>query len=313
MSGYYCIRYDFLEFTGNERLDLINRLSTNALNSLNEHKAARTILTNDKGRFVDFVTLLNFRNSVLCMCSFNNSANLTAHLDRYTITDDFHRRNVSGSYNSVLITGKDAEIIVSGIFSIDTVSMEDDDFVVTGENEIILRNDNSIGGYIVIYNTDSGDRFINKLAEADIKKISDTEFEAIRIEHGIPSFNREMTELTNPLECGMKKYISFTKGCYIGQEVIARLDSYDKISKHMIGIRLVTHVPIDERSEIKILKDSVACGYMTSTAISEKFGSIGLGFIKTQYIDYAGDYHIYLGDQNINCKICKLPFTENNL
>ena len=46
-----------------------------------------------------------------------------------------------------------------------------------------------------------------------------------------------MTDETNPLECGLKQYVSFTKGCYIGQEVIARLDTYDKISKHMVGFK----------------------------------------------------------------------------
>ena len=116
-------------------------------------------------------------------------------------------------------------------------------------------------------------------------------------------------ELTNPLECGLNKYVSFTKGCYIGQEVIARLDAYDKISKHMAGIKSTTTIPVSEKpGDVKILVDGKDCGFATSAAHSDNFGNIGLGFVKTVLLDYEKDYQIKFGDKLIDCKITRLPF-----
>ncbi len=118
-----------------------------------------------------------------------------------------------------------------------------------------------------------------------------------------------MTDETNPLECGLEKYVSFTKGCYIGQEVIARLDTYDKISKHMVGFKF-DKMP-EPADELKVSIDDKECGYITSTAHSEKFGNIGLGFIKTAFLDFDKEYLLKSGG-GIKCSITKLPFTKLN-
>ena len=63
------------------------------------------------------------------------------------------------------------------------------------------------------------------------------EWEALRVASGAPAFGNEMGEPYNPLEAGLIGAIDFTKGCYIGQEVIARLDSYDRVQKYMAVLR----------------------------------------------------------------------------
>jgi folate-binding protein YgfZ len=123
-----------------------------------------------------------------------------------------------------------------------------------------------------------------------------------------------MTELTNPLECGLNRYVSFTKGCYIGQEVIARLDAYDKISKHMVGIRSETEIPINgSTGDVKLLADNKECGFVTSSCISDKFGNIGLGFVKTIFLDYEKPYILSYGGNSFKCEIMKLPLTSKRV
>jgi folate-binding protein YgfZ len=133
-----------------------------------------------------------------------------------------------------------------------------------------------------------------------------------RIEHGIPAFRKEITDFTNPLECGLSRYVSFTKGCYIGQEVIARLDAYDKLSKHMVGIQSDSEIPSEGKlRNIKITSENKECGFVTSGSVSDKYGYIGLGFVKTVFLDYNKDYKIAANNSNINCKLLKLPFSTN--
>src|SRR6187399_1261410 len=106
MLNFYRLPQDYLKFTGAERLDLINRLSTNEVNSLGKSGGTKTILTSDKGRFVDLLTLYNFGDFVFASCSLNNSQNVISYLDKYTIMDDFTPVNMSGTHETVLLHGE---------------------------------------------------------------------------------------------------------------------------------------------------------------------------------------------------------------
>ncbi len=128
------------------------------------------------------------------------------------------------------------------MFNADISGFTNNDFTIysDGKDAIISRNDDVFGGFLFICASEDNEFYSKKILKnnSDLKKITQSEYETLRIEYGIPKFGKEMTNETNPLECGLEKYVSFTKGCYIGQEVIARLDTYDKISKHMVGFKI---------------------------------------------------------------------------
>lgn len=310
MPNFYRLKQDYLKFEGSERLDLINRLSTNEVNPLKPGQGVKTILTSDKGRFVDLLTLYNFGDFVFASCSFNNSKSVLAHLERYTIMDDFKPYDLSGTHDTILFFGNDSPGTAKEYFSADIKNLENNDFVFFNEGDhhsIVAKNDEPLGGFLFIYST--ADRQFwqdNVLSKINAAEISDDEYAQLRIEKGIPEFGKEMSELTNPLECGLNRYVSFTKGCYIGQEVIARLDAYDKISKHMVGIKFVELPPVT--NEMKITIDGKECGFVTSIVNTKKFGNIGLGFIKTIFLDYNKEYKIKVKENYFDCFIVKLPF-----
>ena len=318
MLNFYRIKYDYLKFEGNERLDLVNRLSTNEVNSLDRLKGKKTILTTDKGRFVDILSLYNFGEFVFASCSFNNAEKVIAHLDKYTIMDDFGVTGMAGTHEAVLFFGTGNNSFALDALNVDTTVFSDNDFSFNNEGErhtIIAANDDPIGGFIFIYSINDKKYWNEKIFSLEnidkysLNEITDDEYDVMRIEYGIPVYGKEMSELTNPLECGLNKYVSFTKGCYIGQEVIARLDAYDKINKHMVGFKSAEPVGITgQNGEIKISTDNKECGFVTSSATSQNFGNIGLGFVKTLFLDYEKDYVIKDKGKTINCKIVKLPF-----
>jgi tRNA-modifying protein YgfZ len=319
MPKYVNIQSDFLKFTGNDRLDLINRMSTNEVNSLAKFKGIKTILTSDKGRFVDLITLYNFGDFIFTACSYNNSKKVISHLDKYTIMDDFRAEDMAGTHRTILFYGDDAYSYAKELFNIDVTEFTNNDFGIYSEENkdaVISRNDDLFGGFIFICASEDWEYYSNKLFDTNskskfgLKEISAGEYEAQRIEYGMPAFGKEMTEETNPLECGLEKYVNGTKGCYIGQEVIARLDTYDKISKHLVGLISGSKLTDDlKHGEIKITFDDKECGYVTSASHSEKHGNIGLGFIKTAFLDYSKEYSIK-SNGGMKCRITKLPFSN---
>lgn len=316
MLNFYRLKRDYLKFEGSERLDLINRLSTNHVNSLAVNNGIKTVLTSDKGRIVDVLTLYNFGDFIFSTCSFNNSKNVLAHLDKYTIMDDFRPVDMPESHNSILFFGDEASGFAKQIFNCDITNLVNNDFIFYNDgsrHSIIANNDDAFDGFLFIYSAEDKDFWENKVfSHKNLKEISGTEFEPARIKLGIPEFGAEMSGLTNPLECGLNKYVSFTKGCYIGQEVIARLDAYDKISKHMVGFITNSELPAaDDIKEYKISQDNKECGFVTSYARTPENEFIGLGFIKTIFLDYSKTYRIKTETSTADCTIVNLPFSKN--
>lgn len=316
MLNFYRLQQDYLKFEGSDRLDLINRLSTNEVKSLEKYGGIKTILTSDKGRFVDILTLYNFGDFVFASCSFNNSQNVLAYLDKYTIMDDFKASDLSHTHETLLFWGDEANRFTGELFDIDTGNLNGNDFRIYKEDErhsIIAANDDKFGGFNFIFSSKDSAYWHEKIGKISgrfgLTEITAEEYEVKRIEFGSPAFGKEMTELTNPLECGLDKYVSFTKGCYIGQEVIARLDAYDKISKHLVGISSENSIPLGSQpGDVKMQIEGKECGFITSSCSSEKFGNIGLGFVKTIFLNYDKPYNIlHNGDSN-ECKVVRLPF-----
>ncbi len=81
------------------------------------------------------------------------------------------------------------------------------------------------------------------------------EIETLRVLAGVPAYGHELTELFNPLELGLRSAVSFTKGCYVGQEVIARLDSYGKVQRELVSLDLR-----GSTSEARVGDDLVVAG-----------------------------------------------------
>ncbi len=316
MLNFYRLQQDYLKFTGTERLDLINRLSTNEVKSLEKFQTVKTVLTSDKGRFVDLLTMYNLGDLVFASCSFNNSAIVIAHLDKYTIMDDFTPLNMSGTHETILFYGDKVNEFVNKISGKDIQGLKDNEFIVTTEHDaIIAKNDDAFGGVLFIYSVNDKTYwdellFSNEnINELSMHEVTPVEYDVKRVELGIPLYGKEMSELTNPLECGMNKYVSFTKGCYIGQEVIARLDAYDKISKHMVGFRLQDKIDNLPGENCKITVDGKECGFTTSMVSSVAHGTIGIGFVKTIFLDFEKKYKIKYNERELECTLQKLPFT----
>jgi folate-binding protein YgfZ len=114
------------------------------------------------------------------------------------------------------------------------------------------------------------------LAAAGSLEMPEAEAEILRVEAGRPRFGRDADETNLPDEVGLSDAISTTKGCYVGQEVVARLRTYGKVSRRLVGFRLAggagqgTVFPDPEKPSREFAR-------VTSAAVSPRFGAIGIG------------------------------------
>ena len=101
----------------------------------------------------------------------------------------------------------------------------------------------------------------------------------LRIEHGVPTYGSELTEEVNPLEAGLVDFISFNKGCYIGQEVVARLNTYDKVQRQLVLVSWTGSSDRDARAALFLDGDKV--GEIPSETWSPRLDrSVALGYVR---------------------------------
>lgn len=261
---------DVLVLRGKDCLALLHRLSTNHLTSLVQGKSAFTVLTTEKGRFVDSIQILHLGHELHVVCSPGRGKAVAAWIDRYTIREDV-RIELMDAWSSLTL-GEHAtadlgiDIPLPGHLSIYNGSM------YVSRSDLGFRIHGAYGEIAV---------FLSKALEREnIYPIGFAALNHWRIEQKIPWWPTEMNENTNPLEAGLIDRISFNKGCYVGQEVIARLDTYEKIQRHLVLLEL------DSTPELPatVTVDGREIGWITSRSLGFKSNlNKCLAYIKTAF------------------------------
>ena len=182
--------------TGKESVDFLQRISTNDVTGVARGEVRPTLFVSDKGRIIDTVWIVPNGDGVLLCVSNGMAPKIIPWLERYIIMEE------------ITVTDRSADMIVSM-----SSTLSDKSFPTTFHGSPVFLSIES--------------------RTSDTAAVSDNAFESWRISAGIPRSQHEMTEEFNPLELYLWPWISFTKGCYIGQEVIARLDTYNKIQRSL--------------------------------------------------------------------------------
>ncbi|HEV2875546.1 MAG TPA: glycine cleavage T C-terminal barrel domain-containing protein, partial [Thermoleophilaceae bacterium] len=116
-------------------------------------------------------------------------------------------------------------------------------------------------------------------AELGVEEVSEEAAECLRIESGRPRLGMDMDAETMPQEAGInERAVDFEKGCYVGQETVARLHWRGKPNRHLRGLRLSE--PVERRTDI-LLGDKVV-GRVSSTCVSPRFGPIALALVRRE-------------------------------
>ncbi len=300
---YHALRNDFsvlelnrrgiLRLTGKHVLDLLHRLSTNDVKNLAVDQWTTTILTTDKGRILDVITVLRREHHVILLCGEGRAEVVSAWLDKYIIMDDVQIENVTSKLHAYYFFGPQSFFQIKTAFS----KIPDEQEILTHENSFLIRLRLFAGvGFLFFSEVPLNIPVINPLV-----------LEMARIEDGYASAPREWNEKFNPLDAGLGPWINFTKGCYIGQEVIARLDAQNKVSRTLVQFQF-DEIPLNDS---KIFLEEKEVGVVTSAIQSIKTNTpIGLGYIKKDLTDALHTFRIASDGKMIEARIINLRSAE---
>jgi folate-binding protein YgfZ len=168
--------------------------------------------------------------------------------------------------------------------------------------EIQVRLIRTDVGLDALFDSSSIEAMRRALVEAGAIEVSEATAEIVRVEHGRPRYGIDLDESTIPQEAGLnERAVSFTKGCYVGQETVARLYYRGKPNRHLRGLRLSE--PVETGSELRLGERSV--GRLGSTVVSPTYGPIGLALVRREA---QTSETVTVGDEGTSAVVSELPF-----
>jgi len=271
--------------TGADVLDLLHRISSNDVGSLQPGQGAPTVLITDKGRVLDLVTVLNTCGHILLLTSPQAQDTVIQWIDGYTIVDDIALEDVTSTTAMFSVLGPQAATVLGRAAGLKVEFFQpyqSTQATIVGMECYVVRRDLAgLPRFEVLMSGEHAEAIWQELVGAGAVPLGLEASEVLRVEAGSPAYGRELDEAYNPLETGLWGSISFTKGCYIGQEVVARLDTYQKVQRHLVSLGFSHGTPV--RDGVKLALDGREVGNVTSMVRMPPTGrTIGMGYVRNE-------------------------------
>jgi folate-binding protein YgfZ len=231
-----------LRVTGKDALDLLHRLSTNDLKAIPEGGGAPTVFTTAKGRIVALVTVHRLAGALHLLVETERAEALRDWIDRYTFREEVQVEDRRASHTTLGVCGPRARDLVAAVFppAAGRGLHGAAEVEVAGAPALLVRSF-PLAGDAWLLNlpraaADAARARLLAAGGAGLVPASAGTVEALRLEAGLPAAGRELTEEHNPWEARLDEAISLSKGCYLGQEVIARLNTYRKVARLLVRL-----------------------------------------------------------------------------
>ncbi|WP_019506915.1 folate-binding protein YgfZ [Pleurocapsa sp. PCC 7319] len=286
--------WGLLKITGEDRLRYLHNQSTNDFEKLMPGQGCDTVFVTSTARTLDLATAYVTEDAVLILVSPNRRQQLLTWLDRFIFPfDKVELTDISAESSIFSLIGNQSSTLLSQLVS-ETIPQKNlaAHLLVTIADvpvRVAMGSGLATPGYTLIMPPENAGIVWSKLIEQGSVPLGDRLWESLRIQQGRPIPDRELTEDYNPLEAGLWQTISFEKGCYIGQETIARLNTYKGVKQKLWGIKLNQSVA----PETPITIEDKKVGTLTSYTDTPD-GGYGLGYVRTK----AGDegLKVQIGD-----------------
>ena len=278
-TGFYEQKRALIAVSGKEAIQFLNGLITNDVAKLEDGSQMLAAFPNAQGRLLALVRVLRVGDKFLFETEEATHEKIYNNLFRFTFAGDFFVEDLSETYKFYSIFNLKSEIKHLG--------------------NLVFPNGNLTDIFVPI---DSSESFKAELKDAIV--ISDELYEVLRIENGIPKYGVDIDETTIVPEIGLPEVINYNKGCYIGQEIIARIYFRGHIAKQLKGLIFEDGANVQPNDELKSVEGKNA-GRLTSVTFSPKLNKIiALGYVRYDYL--ADGMELKVND--LNAIVKDLPF-----
>ena len=256
--------------SGSEAVMFLNGLITNDMKTLGENQSMLAAFPNVQGRLLAVVRVIRRANDFLLDTEAATREKVIKILERFTLAGDFKVADVTNDSALISLQGRGASAVVEKI-SADGIT-------------VVPATHTAEAGFDLIVSEEQKDSLWQTLMAEGATPVSPEVEEILRIEAGIARYGIDMDETNVVTETNLDDAVSYTKGCYLGQEIIVRIKHRGHVAKKLTGLRFETDQPIAAGATIRSTDDK-EIGRVTSATFSPTFErTVGLGYVRYEYL-----------------------------
>ena len=255
--------------TGEDRARLLHAMTTNQVKDLLPGQGCYAFFLSAQGRILADVDLFVLEDRILLDVEPEQREAVFQHLDKFIIADDVTLEDVSGSLTAIAVEGPKAEEALRALGAP----------VPAALYSHLEWN----GGFVARLSV-TGEPGFRIFAPPPALRFDFADAESIRVvrlEHAKPRYGEDILDTTLPQETRQAHALSFSKGCYLGQEIVERIRSRGHVNRALSGLVIEAAAPLPAGT--RLLADGAEAGEITSSAFSPALGKVvGLGYIRAQ-------------------------------
>lgn len=281
--------HGLIRLTGEDRLAFFHNFCTNEIKKLETGEACEAFVLNSKGKILSFVHAINLQDELLLYGHGQNVQPTVDHLDKFLIREDVTLEDATGDWTGLFVSGATSEISLTQL--VGELPPKNRFRQATIQNqEVILGNLEIAGfGYLILARDSHLSAIENALKEPGIVECGQDALHVTRIENETPWHELDISDNNLPQELQRdSQAINFNKGCYLGQETVARIDARGRVNRLLVSIRFPAQSPTENAPAAgdDLTVDGQPAGTISSVAFSLRDQChIGLGFVKRAFKD----------------------------
>jgi folate-binding protein YgfZ len=328
--------------SGSEAVQFLNGLITNDMKTLAENDWMPAAFPNVQGRLIASARVLRLhdegtdqttpaelpsRGSRVNFCpAFVIDTEAATHervlktIERFTLAGDFRVSDITSQTALLSVQGRNAVNVVRSVLGQETAGIAANQAIqiswqryeLKGDVTVIRATHTAEDGFDLIVNSDHAGSLWKTLQDAGARPVGYEALEILRIEAGLPRYGVDMDETNVVTETALDDAVSYTKGCYVGQEIIARIKYRGHVAKKLAGLIFDQAVKVEANTTIKSTDDK-DIGRLTSKTYSPHLGrTVALGYLKYDYLAPGTSVKVIAGDGEIPAQVVELPFVKGS-
>jgi folate-binding protein YgfZ len=309
--------------SGTEAVQFLNGLITNDMKTLAENSWMPAAFPNVQGRLIASVRVARLKDegtgrnvhpTFLIDTEAATHERVMKTIERFTLAGDFRVSDITTQTTHFGVQGKKAAKVISAVIGEEAAGLAPNSAkqLTWKESEItvIRATYTAEDGFDFIVSVDRAKDLWDALQGAGARPVGYDALEMLRIEAGLPRYGVDMDDSNVVTEAALDSAVSYTKGCYVGQEIIARIKYRGHVAKKLSGVVFDQAAKVEAGMTIESA-DGKEAGRITSTTYSPHLGrTIALAFLKYDYIAAGTSVKIIAGDAEIPAQVTYLPFVR---
>ena len=276
----------FVSIKGEDRRKFLHSFCTNDIKELPDGGVCEAFVLNEKGKLLGYTHVIASKDELLLTGHGQQSQILIDHLDKYIIRDDVELSNPTEELGAIFVCGDQASQRLSQLTAELPENNRSTDGQIDSINIKLVQTELAGTGFLLICDASSTGDLKSALLNSDIAECSVEALNTVRVEAKTPWFGIDADESNLPQELQRDEIaISFDKGCYLGQETVARIDARGRVNQLLVGFKFNGD---DQPSKGELIYEEKSAGRITSigklpTAESDSGQYIALGYVRRQF------------------------------